>query len=83
MSETTTMKSLNWKDGLREELRGSLFHCFLREGYDSKECAKLTDIAIGPVSQALDLAQAAYNLHVEAVNLALPQPIFLREASHD
>jgi hypothetical protein len=50
-------------DGLRDQLRGSLFHCFLREGYSREESGKLVDIA---VSSALDLAHAVYKAYVEA-----------------
>lgn len=61
------------RDMLRDTLQSSLFHSFLRAGYEDEECGKLTEIAIGPVSHALDLAHAAYKLHIEAFN-ARPQP---------
>lgn len=65
----TGMLALKTKDLLRESLCGSLFHSFLRAGYSDKECAKLVDIAIGPVVHALQLAHAAYKFHVEAISI--------------
>lgn len=61
------------RDVLRDTLHSSLFHSFLRAGYEDEECVKLTEIAIGPVSHALDLAHAAYKLHIEAISVQPPR----------
>lgn len=64
--------ALETKDILRETLRGALFHSFLHAGYDREESVKLTDIAIGPVHSAMQQANYAYKLHLEAALATLP-----------
>ena len=55
------------EDTLRANLLGSLFRSFKLAGYDDAESEFLAGIAIGPVDSALQLAQAAYKLHIEAL----------------
>ena len=70
-SATEAIKAMNDRDLLKETLTSSLFHSFLNAGYEPEECAKLTNIAIGPVHHALELSQAAYKLHLEALHTGL------------
>jgi hypothetical protein len=55
------------RDLLRDTLRSSLRHSFLTAGYEDEEACKLVEIAIGPIHQVLELAHAAYKLHIEAI----------------
>jgi len=64
----------------RDSLLRSLFHSFMMNGYECEEAEKLAAIAIGPVSAALDFAQAAYKLHIEAIEVGLPGPMIIKQA---
>lgn len=65
------------RDLLRDTLRSSLRRSFLVAGYPDEEACRLVEIAIGPVHHALELAQAAYKLHVEALDIQ-PRGFFVK-----
>jgi hypothetical protein len=81
MSEQTAIRAFQPPDMLRHELRTALLFQFMRAGYGNEECSKLADLAIGPVAKALELAYAAYKLHVEAINVQSPRFIVERDST--
>jgi len=73
-------EAVNYGDPLRHELRMALLWSFTREGYSNEESAKLAEIAIGPVDQALMCAKAIYDLRVEEAGLRTPKVTLSNEA---
>lgn len=59
----------------RASLKASLHWTFLNNGYDCQEATKLAEMAIGPVAKSLELAHAAYKLHIEAIESSVAKTV--------
>lgn len=65
------MNGMIMEDPLRRSLKYALLFEFATHGYSREEAMQLAEIAVRPIEHALQMAQDAAKLHLEAVALAL------------